>query len=88
MIVIFKTWPISQKFASQALESAKKSLAKKFRHARVIKKYDGTFEENQFAEYAQQLYIEAHEHLMKYIIRPLLEFSRSQFIFSCFKLFC
>lgn len=55
---------LSKGFASQAVESAKKSFAKKFRHSRVIKKYDDTFDETQFAEYAQQLYIEAHQHLM------------------------
>jgi hypothetical protein len=43
-----------------------KTLSKKFKNLRAIKKYDESFDEKLFGDQAQQIYKDAHSCLLKY----------------------
>ena len=51
------------KFAGKAVEQVSKTLTKKFKHARLVRKHDESFDESSFAQSAQQIYIDAHQAL-------------------------
>ncbi|CAF0857156.1 unnamed protein product [Brachionus calyciflorus] len=55
----------SKEFAKGALEQITKATGKKFKHLKVIKKNDESFDEKLFGELAQQIYIDAHNALSK-----------------------
>lgn len=55
------------KFASKAFEKVSKAFTKKLKHARMIKKYDKSFDENTFGDLAQTIYIDAHTCLMRFL---------------------
>lgn len=49
----------------QSFSQITKKVGKSFKHLRQVKKYDESFDEGLFGEYAQQIYIDAHTALMK-----------------------
>lgn len=51
------------KFAGKAVEQVSKSFTKKFKHLRLVRKYDESFDESAFSQTAQQIYIDAHQAL-------------------------
>ena len=52
-----------RKYAKGTLTKATASM-KKYRHAKLIKKHESTFEDSLFGDIAQQIYIDAHNALM------------------------
>lgn len=57
---LFSTEGLKQSFSGLT-----KKVGKSFKHLRTVKKHDETFDEALFGEYAQHIYCDAHNALMK-----------------------
>lgn len=65
----------SKEGIKQGFSQITKKVSKSMRHNRQIKKYDETFDESMFGEYAQQIYIDAHNALMNRDSEKMLEYA-------------
>jgi hypothetical protein len=81
------------KYAKSTLTQVKSSV-KKFRHAKLIKKYDSNFEDSLFGDLAQQIYIDAHNALMNrdldnlqsFVTENALPVSFFSFLFNVYRM--